>query len=81
MNTCDMCTADLTTTSTDMWILTSTYMEDGEVRKTGEAVEDVTQDYVTLCPKCTPIARIVWNKMILDLMERNYPRDLGGTQT
>ena len=79
MNHCDMCKSELTTTSTDMWIHTTMYEEDGEVRKTGEAVEGVdSNDYVMFCPTCTPIATEVWNKMLLDLMERNYPENLGG---
>jgi len=78
MNHCDMCKSELTTTSTDVWILTTVYEENGEVHKTGEPVEGVDMDYVEFCPTCKPIIQEVWSRLLMDLMERNHPDTLGG---
>lgn len=66
--TCDMCGNPVGSTSTDIWNLTTLYLESGEVHKTGEQ-GDEDFDYLVVCTRvrCQTALKVLWDKFVTDV--------------
>lgn len=70
MNTCQLCDKPLVDTeSTDVWLLGTTYDEEGEVIKTSLPVEH-PDDYITVGACCAAALLDCWAHFLDDLSTR-----------
>lgn len=72
---CDVCRLDLIylghTYSNDVWIMTTTYDDDGEPIKTQDPTSDqVKRDYLVICPDCEGLLFKSWNELVTKLVRQ-----------
>lgn len=65
---CDVCGSPVGSTSTDIWNLTTLYLESGEVHKTGEQ-GDEDCDYLVVCTRvhCQDSLKALWDEFVTNV--------------